>query len=80
MTKNTAEWTPLDGDYTVFDNPLPWQLRGLQQTASGYGRKLTSSRCVRLPSGQIRRVYITLYGNAGTAWIVLGGARRIVEE
>lgn len=42
-----------DDEYEIVDRPLPWQIQGLQQTASGYGKRLTSSRCIRLvTSGQ----------------------------
>ena len=59
--------------------PLAWQLRGLQQTSSGYGSKLTSSYCVRLSDGRVRRIYVTQYSNSGTAWIKLDGVRRLVR-
>ena len=72
-------WTPLEEPYEILDRPLPWQRAGLQQTASGYGRKLTSSRVVRLPDGRERRIYVTQYSNAGTAWIVLDGQKRVVR-
>lgn len=74
------DWTLLDEPYEVIDRPLWFHLRGLQQTASGYGRKLTSSRCVVLPDGRTRRVYVTIFSNAGTAWIVLDGKRRIIRD
>lgn len=74
------DWTPLDEPYEVIDRPLWFHLQGLQQTATGYGRKLTSSRCVTLPDGRVRRIYITIYSNAGTAWIVLDGKRRIIRD
>jgi hypothetical protein len=38
--------------YTVEHNPLDWQQRGLQQTASGYGARLTSSNLAVLPDGR----------------------------
>lgn len=59
--------------YEVIDRPLWWHTAGRQQTASGYGRKLTSARCVRLPDGRVRRIYITCFSNAGSAWITLAG-------
>jgi len=65
--------------YELIDRPLWWHKQGLQQTASGYGAALTSSRCVKLPDGRSRRVYITCYGNAGTAWIKLDGRKLIVS-
>ena len=65
----------LETEYELVDRPLPWQVQGLQQTASGYGAKLTSRRVVRFPDGRERRVYITQYSNAGSAWIRHNGER-----
>lgn len=65
----------LEEPYELVERPLWWHKQGLTQTASGYGKKLTSSRCVKLPDGRERRVYITCYSNAGSAWIILGGKR-----
>lgn len=67
-----------EGTYQIIDRPLPMHRAGLQQTASGYGRKLTSSRCVKLADGRIRRIYITQYSNAGTAWINLDGRTFVI--
>lgn len=66
-----APLTYLTGPYTVVDDPLPWQRAGRQQTASGYGRKLTTTRVVITPDGRRHRVYLTIYSNSGTCWIVL---------
>lgn len=66
----------LDRPYEVIDRPLWWHKQGRQQTKSGYGAKLTSSRCVQLPDGRVRRIYVTCYSNAGSAWIMLDGERR----
>jgi hypothetical protein len=63
----------LEGDYQLIDKPLGFHLLGLQETASGYGAKLTSRRVVRLADGSERRVYVTQYSNAGSAWITLKG-------
>jgi hypothetical protein len=65
--------------YEFIDRPLWFHVRGLSQTQSGYGTKLASSRCVKLPDGRIRRVYVTCYSNSGTAWINLDGKRLIVR-
>jgi hypothetical protein len=70
----------LERPYEVIDRPLAWQSAGLQQTASGYGRKLTSARIVRLPDGRERRIYVTIFSNIGTAWITLDGKRVIVRD
>ena len=62
------------------DEPLWWQQKGLQQTASGYGTKLTTRRMLlyRAPGERTprwRRVYVTTFGNMGTAWIIVAGQR-----
>jgi hypothetical protein len=79
METKTLDWTHLEDPYTYEDRPLDWQLAGRQETASGYGRRLTSSRVVRLADGRTRRVYVTQFSNAGTAWIKLDGVRRLVR-
>jgi hypothetical protein len=59
------------------DSPLRWHLKGLQQTASGYGGKLTSSKKTWF-NGRLYRVYIMCYSNSGTAYIIVKGKRRIL--
>lgn len=50
--------------------PLWWQKKGLSYTASGYGRKIPTSRMVRLPeSKRWRRVYCCIYSNIGTCYV-----------
>ena len=70
----------LDQPYDIIDRPLWWHDKGLTQTASGYGRRLTSPRCVRLPDGRVRRIYVTCCSNAGSAWITLDGQRLWLME
>ena len=65
--------------YEIIDAPLWWHLRGLQETASGYGRRLNTGRVVKLPDGRTRRLYVTQFSNAGTAWILLDGERVVVR-
>lgn len=62
------------------EKPLPWQLAGRMQTATGYGARLTSSKIAITPDGRRRRVYVTQYANAGTAWILLNGKKHILRE
>lgn len=50
------------------ERPLWWQEKGLHETASGYGRKLTSPYVVKW-RGRWRRVYVCLISNAGTSYI-----------
>ena len=65
----------LEEPYTVIDRPLWWHERGLSQTASGYGHKLTSPKMVRLADGRLRRIYVTCCSNIGSSWITLGKRR-----
>ena len=69
-----------DPGYEIFTKMLWWQERGLSETASGYGRKLTSSKMVRLSDGRTRRVYVTCFSNSGTAWVNIGGEHYIVRD
>ena len=49
---------------------LWWQKQGLSYTASGYGRKIPTSRMVKLPgSPRWRRVYCCIFSNAGTCYV-----------
>jgi hypothetical protein len=69
----------IDPGYKIEDKPLWWHDRGLSQTASGYGLKLTSPRVVRLSDGRVRRVYVTCFSNIGTSWITVDGEKVIVR-
>ena len=49
---------------------LEWQKRGLSYTQSGYGRRIPTSRMVRLPGeNRWRRVYVCIFSNSGTAYV-----------
>jgi len=54
--------------YPAVRHPLWWQERGLQQTASGYGRKLATPWMVQV-NGRWRRVYCCCFSNIGTCFI-----------
>lgn len=64
-----------DNDFV--DKPLPWQQRGLSQTATGYGKRLASSRCLWF-NNRLHRVYVCCFSNAGTAYIESKGRKIIV--
>ena len=78
LTETIGNLTYLTEPYEVLDRPLRWHRQGLSQTASGYGRKLTSARCVRLRDGRVRRVYVTCFSNSETAWINLDGRSFVI--
>lgn len=58
--------------------PLPWQKLGLQQTASGYGNKLTSPYKICF-EGRLYRLYVTCFSNAGSTWFVAKGKKYFVN-
>lgn len=64
----------LQEPYEIFDRILPWQAAGLTWTATGYGKKIPSHRCVKF-NGRVYRVYITQISNAGSAWIMVKGEK-----
>lgn len=50
------------------DAPLWWHLKGLSQTATGYGTRLTTPYKVKF-NGRWRRVYCFQFSNVGTLYI-----------
>lgn len=55
--------------------PTSWQREGLQETASGYGRRLNSGYMIQY-AGKLRRVYITCYSNASSLFVLVAGEAR----
>tara|TARA_R110002020_G_scaffold308903_1_gene524475 strand:+ start:456 stop:731 length:276 start_codon:yes stop_codon:yes gene_type:complete len=70
----TSSITYLPNDTELLDFPLWWHKRGLQQTASGYGLKLTTRYKVR-HNGRLWRVYATCISNAASHWILVKGQK-----
>jgi len=60
-------------------DPLEWQKRGLMYTATGYGAKIPTEHKVNF-AGRWRRVYVTIWGNAGSTWINCKGKKLIVND
>ena len=60
-------------------HPLWWHKQGLQQTASGYGAKLTSPHKTQF-NGKLYRVYVMCYSNCGTAYIIVKGRKLILKN
>lgn len=48
---------------------LNWQKRGLYETATGYGNKLTTRYMINF-EGRDYRVYCRIFSNSGTCYIV----------
>lgn len=66
-----------DGEVELIERLLPWQRMGLTYTASGYGSKIPTGYMVNY-DGRMRRVYCTIYSNAGTCWFMFRGKKMIV--
>jgi hypothetical protein len=62
----------------VREKLLWWQARGLQYTSSGYGSRIPSRYLVQW-AGRWRRVYVTQWSNAGSAWVRIGGEKVSVQ-
>jgi len=56
----------------LLDAPLWHHLRGLSQSASGYGAKLVNS-CKICFEGRFYRVYVTCYSNSSSSWFKVRG-------
>jgi hypothetical protein len=67
----------------LVDCPLWFHKLNLQQTASGYGAKLTTVWKISFDSGngkpKLYRVFCTQYGNAGSCWFMLKGEKIYVN-
>ena len=63
-----------DGYSDLIYSPLPWQKLGLQETASGYGRKLTNPHKISF-EGKNYRIYTTCFSNSGTSYFTAKGKK-----
>ena len=57
--------------------PLEWQKQGLQQTATGYGRKLNTGYKV-MYAGKLRRVYAVCFSNVSSVYVQAFGGKRFI--
>jgi hypothetical protein len=62
----------------LIERQLWYHKRGLQQTASGYGSKLTTHYMIKL-NNRLYRVYCMIYSNSGTLYIISKGVRYILD-
>ena len=49
---------------------LPWQARGLMYTASGYGKKIPTSKQLFI-LGRWRRVNCDVFSNSGVCYVII---------
>lgn len=60
-------------------SPMWYHLRGLSQTASGYGGKLNTGYKTEY-NGRMYRVYCMIWSNSGTCYIISKGQRLIISN
>ncbi len=65
-----------DGDIQSFREDAVAPSYG--RNVDGYGMKIPTGRWLKVRN-RWRRVYVTQYSNAGTAWVVIDGKRMIVR-
>jgi hypothetical protein len=59
-------------------DPPEWMKQGLQETASGYGARLNTGLKIHY-EGRLYRLYVTIYGNAGSTWFKTKGETIYVD-
>lgn len=71
----------LNQPFVLASKPLWWQKQGLQQTASGYGRKLTTEYVLTV-AGEKRayRVYAICFSNVASFYVLRGGVEIFVRD
>ena len=58
---------------------LPWQERGLTYTASGYGKKIPTTKQLFI-LGRWRRVYCSIFSNSGVCYVIVDGQEINVDD
>ena len=67
--------------YTVTIKELWWQKQGLQQTATGYGRKLVTPYMLTVPgAARPYRVYAICFSNVASFYILRNGERLFLRD
>lgn len=57
---------------------LEWQKKGLRETNSGYGRKLTTDNKICF-NGKLYRIYCSQFANVGSFWFTVKGKKIYVN-
>ena len=65
-------------DQPLIDAPLWWHDKGLSQTSTGYGAKLTTRYKIEF-EGKQRRIYCTQYSNSGSLWFMSKGKKYYIN-
>jgi len=65
-------------EYQIKESQLWWQKRGFMYTATGYGKKIPTSKML-LDGKRWKRVYCMIFSNAGTTYFFRNKERIIVS-
>ena len=65
-------------EHQLIEKPIWWQLRGLSFTASGYGKKIPTSKMVKV-DGRLYRIYCAIFSNCGMNYIVKGKQKLVID-
>ena len=63
----------------IFVSLLPHQVAGLSYTATGYGKKIPTTKMVKY-KGRIYRIYCMIFSNIGTCYITVKGRQLIIRD
>ena len=63
----------------LISRPLWFHKQNLQQTKSGYGAKLVTSKMLKVGK-RLHRIYCICYGNAGSIYIILNGKQMFLHD
>lgn len=75
-----AYWTLKSGlTFPTREKPLPWQKRGLMYTATGYGKKIPTTKQLYI-LGRWRRVYCSIFSNSGVCFVIIEGHEVNVDD
>jgi hypothetical protein len=72
IDKTGAYWRIQCDQSDLVKKPPDWKLQGLQETATGYGRRLNSGYSIHF-RGRLRRIYVYCIPNTGTSYILGSG-------
>ena len=72
--------TYLETPFTVSVKRLWWQEKGLRQTATGYGRKLTTEYMLHRTGERALRVYAVCFSNVASFYVLIGGKALYVRD
>ena len=69
--RTVAYWNMKSGlAFPTREKLLPWQERGFMYTASGYGKKIPTSKQLFI-LGRWRRVYCDVFSNSGVCYVII---------